>query len=101
MDEVIWIELLPRHREHAMRERLGGNAFTIGRAWDNDIVLDDAHVAAHHLHAAALELGGDVLPVRPLTRREPLHDRVEQVDQVVALLAPLIRDCLAEPAQLA
>lgn len=52
MDEVIWIELLPRHREHAMRERLGADALTIGRAWDNDIVLDDAHVAAHHLRIA-------------------------------------------------
>ena len=52
MDEVTWIELLPRHREHAVRQRLGGDALTLGRAWDNDIVLDDAHVAAHHLRIA-------------------------------------------------
>jgi hypothetical protein len=52
MDEVTWIELLPRHREHAVRQRLGGETLTVGRAWDNDIVLDDPHVAAHHLRIA-------------------------------------------------
>jgi hypothetical protein len=52
MDEVTWIEVLPRHREHAVRQRLGADAITLGRAWDNDIVLDDAHVAAHHLRIA-------------------------------------------------
>lgn len=49
MDEVTWIEVLPRHREHAVRQRVDADALTLGRAWDNDIVLDDAHVAAHHL----------------------------------------------------
>jgi hypothetical protein len=52
MDEVTWIEVLPRHREHAVRQRLGAHALTLGRGWDNDIVLDDAHVAAHHLRIA-------------------------------------------------
>lgn len=52
MDEVTWIELSPRHREHALRQRLDAEVFTVGRAWDNDIVLDDAHVAAHHLRIA-------------------------------------------------
>jgi hypothetical protein len=49
VDEVTWIEVLARHREHAVRQRLDADALTLGRAWDNDIVLDDAHVAAHHL----------------------------------------------------
>ena len=52
MDEVTWIEVVGRHREQALRERLGADAVTLGRAWDNDIVLDDAHVAAHHLRIA-------------------------------------------------
>jgi len=52
MDEVIWIELLSRHREHVVRQRVGADMLTLGRAWDNDIVLDDAHVAAHHLRIA-------------------------------------------------
>jgi pSer/pThr/pTyr-binding forkhead associated (FHA) protein len=52
MDEMTWIELSPRHREHAVHHRIGADAITLGRAWDNDIVLDDAHVAAHHLRIA-------------------------------------------------
>jgi hypothetical protein len=52
MDEVTWIEVLPRHREHGLRQRIHADALTVGRAWDNDIVLDDAHVAAHHLRIA-------------------------------------------------
>ena len=49
MDEVTWIEVLSRHHEVVARQRLATNAVTIGRAYDNDIVLDDPHVAAHHL----------------------------------------------------
>lgn len=49
MDEVTWIEVLSRHHEVVARQRLVTNAVTIGRAYDNDIVLDDPHVAAHHL----------------------------------------------------
>jgi hypothetical protein len=52
MDEMIWIEVLPRHREHAQRLRITGESITLGRAWDNDIVLEDPHVAAHHLRIA-------------------------------------------------
>lgn len=58
MDEVIWIEVLPRHREHALRQRVGTRVLTLGRAWDNDIVLDDPHVAAHHLRVERDD-GGD------------------------------------------
>ena len=49
MDEVTWIEVLSRHREVIARQRIATNAITIGRAYDNDLVLDDPHVAAHHL----------------------------------------------------
>lgn len=49
MDEVTWIEVLSRHRDVASRQRVAGNVLTIGRAYDNDLVLDDPHVAAHHL----------------------------------------------------
>lgn len=46
-----WVEIVPRHGAGAVRQRIGAgaDAVTIGRAWDNDIVLDDPHVAAHHL----------------------------------------------------
>ncbi|MEO7431627.1 MAG: FHA domain-containing protein [Dokdonella sp.] len=53
MDEVTWIEVLTRQRDVASRQRFDGrNIITIGRAYDNDVVVDDVHVAAHHLRLA-------------------------------------------------
>jgi hypothetical protein len=49
---VVWLEILGRHREVVSRTRLAADAVTLGRAYDNDIVLDDPHVAAHHLRIA-------------------------------------------------
>jgi hypothetical protein len=57
MDQVIWIEALAR-REVVLRQRVRGAVVTIGRAYDNDIVLDDPHVAAHHLRLQRGEDGG-------------------------------------------
>jgi hypothetical protein len=48
MDEVTWIEASPRHRDQVQRQRVEGRVVRVGRAWDNDLVLDDPHVAAHH-----------------------------------------------------
>lgn len=50
--EAFWIEVLGRHREVVARQRVAGTAVAIGRAYDNDVVLDDPHVAAHHLRIA-------------------------------------------------
>jgi hypothetical protein len=53
MDEVMWVEVLSRQRDVVERRRLvGHDVITIGRAYDNDVVLDDTHVGAHHLHIA-------------------------------------------------
>lgn len=52
MGEMTWIEVRGRHREPLARQRIDGAALTLGRAWDNDVVLDDPHVAAHHLRLA-------------------------------------------------
>jgi hypothetical protein len=49
MAAVMWIEVLSRHGEVAARERIEGEEARIGRAFDNDVVVDDPHVAAHHL----------------------------------------------------
>ncbi|HEV2548215.1 MAG TPA: FHA domain-containing protein [Stellaceae bacterium] len=49
MDEVIWIEVLGRHREVAARHRVGASEVRIGRGYDNDVVIDDPYVAAQHL----------------------------------------------------
>ena len=57
MDQVTWLELLGRHNDVVRRERIAAPSVTIGRAYDNDIVLDDPHVAAHHLRVARGEDG--------------------------------------------
>lgn len=50
MDEVMWVEVLSRQHEVTLRQRIANHdVVTIGRAYDNDVVLDDAHIAAHHL----------------------------------------------------
>ncbi|MGZ5035410.1 MAG: FHA domain-containing protein [Usitatibacter sp.] len=49
MGAVMWIEVLSRHGEVAARERIDAQEARIGRAFDNDVVIDDAHVAPHHL----------------------------------------------------
>ena len=45
----MWIEVLSRHGEVATRERIDASEARIGRAFDNDVVVDDPHVAPHHL----------------------------------------------------
>lgn len=57
MEEVIWVEVLSRHRDVAARYRCRGPAVTIGRGYDNDVVLDDPHVAPAHLRIARDESG--------------------------------------------
>jgi pSer/pThr/pTyr-binding forkhead associated (FHA) protein len=49
MGAVMWIEVLSRHGEVAVRERIEAPEARIGRAFDNDVVIDDVHVAPHHL----------------------------------------------------
>jgi len=49
MDQVIWIEILSRHRDVATRHRCVGPEVRIGRGYDNDVVVDDPFVAVHHL----------------------------------------------------
>lgn len=45
----MWIEVLSRGGDVAIRERIDSEAARIGRAFDNDVVIDDPHVAPHHL----------------------------------------------------
>lgn len=49
MEEVKWIEVLSRKHEVVSRQRATASTITIGRAYDNDIVFDDPHMAAHHM----------------------------------------------------
>ncbi|HET7548106.1 MAG TPA: FHA domain-containing protein [Usitatibacter sp.] len=49
MGAVMWIEVLSRHGEVASRSRIDAPQAHVGRAFDNDVVVDDPHVAPHHL----------------------------------------------------
>ena len=57
MGAVMWIEVLSRHGEVAQRERIEANEARVGRAFDNDVVVDDPHVAPHHLRIYRAEDG--------------------------------------------
>ncbi len=57
MGAVMWIEVLSRHGEVAARERIEAAEARIGRAFDNDVVIDDPHVAPHHLRIFRAEDG--------------------------------------------
>lgn len=52
---MIWIEFLSDHKQVVARYRREG-VTTIGRAYDNDIVLDDPFIAPHHI---SIERGTD------------------------------------------
>jgi hypothetical protein len=57
-EPAIWIEVLSRlHHDVAARYRFVDVPITIGRAYDNDVVVDDPHVAAHHLRITRGENG--------------------------------------------
>lgn len=49
MEQIIWIEILAPNRLVLARHRCAQETVRVGRAYDNDIVLDDPYVAPHHL----------------------------------------------------
>ena len=49
MAAVMWVEVLSRDGAVATRERIQSGEARIGRAFDNDVVVNDPHVAPHHL----------------------------------------------------
>jgi hypothetical protein len=57
MDQVIWVEILSRHREVVARHRFAAAELHIGRGYDNDLVLDDPHVAVNHIRIYRGEAG--------------------------------------------
>ena len=54
----LWIDVLSRHGEIAARSRIDAPEARIGRAFDNDVVIDDPHVAPHHIRIWREEDGG-------------------------------------------
>jgi hypothetical protein len=57
MDTVILVELLGRGGDAQHRVRLPHLPATVGRALDNDVIVDDPTVAAHHLRIERDEQG--------------------------------------------
>jgi hypothetical protein len=49
MGAMMWVEVLSQHGDVANRIAIEKEEALIGRAFDNDVVLDDPHVAPHHL----------------------------------------------------
>jgi hypothetical protein len=67
----MFVEVLDRHGEVRSRMRIRDEAFTIGRAYDNDLIIDDPYVAAHHLRIERAEDG--TLQAVDLGSRNGLH----------------------------
>jgi hypothetical protein len=49
MGALMWVEVISHHGDVAVRHAIEGEEARIGRAFDNDVVVDDPHVAPHHL----------------------------------------------------
>ena len=82
MAAVMWIEVLGRNGEVVARERIDTPQARIGRAFDNDVVVNDLHVAPHHLRVLRGEDG--VLVAEDLGTRNGLY--AEQGAERVARL---------------
>ncbi len=54
---MIWIEILSRQRDVVTRFRIDRPEVRIGRGYDNDVIVDDAYVAAQHLRIRRDETG--------------------------------------------
>lgn len=49
MERLGWIEILDRHGDTVVRHPVYAWPLRVGRAYDNDVIVDDPHVAANHL----------------------------------------------------
>jgi hypothetical protein len=57
MAAVMWIEVLARDGDVATRNRIDTAEARVGRAFDNDVVVNDPHVAPHHIKVSRGEDG--------------------------------------------
>jgi hypothetical protein len=61
VDELIFVEVLGRAGDTVQRHPVAALPATIGRAYDNDVILDDPYCAPHHLRLERAESGELVL----------------------------------------
>lgn len=67
MNAPYFVEVLARNGEVRQRQRVGALPIRLGRAYDNDVILDDPHSSPQH---ARVEIGADGgLQVRDLDSR--------------------------------
>jgi hypothetical protein len=71
VDELIFVEVLGRAGDVVQRHTVAGLPATIGRGYDNDVILDDPYCAPHHLRLERSESGELVLV--DLGSRNGLH----------------------------
>jgi hypothetical protein len=57
MERLAWLEILDRHGDVSSHHPVLAWPLKIGRAYTNDIVLDDPHIAAHHVEIRPAEDG--------------------------------------------
>jgi hypothetical protein len=57
MARVIWVEILTRSGQVTARYRCAGPALSIGRAYNNDVIVDDPTVAPDHLRVTQSDDG--------------------------------------------
>jgi hypothetical protein len=57
VDELTFVEVLGRGGEVVQRHPVARLPATLGRAYDNDVILDDPYVAPHHLRLERAESG--------------------------------------------
>ena len=57
MERLAWLEILDRHGDVSSRHSVHAWPLKIGRAYTNDIVLDDPQIAAHHVEIRPAEDG--------------------------------------------
>lgn len=61
MESLAVLEILDRHGNAAKTEKIGKFPCTVGRAYDNDVIVCDPYLAAHHIRIETEENGFKVI----------------------------------------
>lgn len=79
MSHAFFVEIVARNGDVKQRYPQSALPIRIGRAYDNDIILDDPHTAPHHAVIETTEDGGII--IRSLESRNGVVYRRERVQQ--------------------
>jgi pSer/pThr/pTyr-binding forkhead associated (FHA) protein len=73
MNAPFFIEILTRNGDVLQRHRVENTPIRIGRAYDNDVMIDDPYIAAHH--ATVVEEDGDLTLHAETSHNGIIHKR--------------------------